>query len=70
DYITHQQKAIPACLGYHGFPKSICISINDVVCHGIPSECIVLKEGDIVNVDITVVKNGYHGATSKMFCVG
>ncbi|MDE5285513.1 MAG: type I methionyl aminopeptidase, partial [Buchnera aphidicola] len=57
-------------LGYHGFPKSICISINDVVCHGIPSECIVLKEGDIVNVDITVVKNGYHGDTSKMFCVG
>ncbi|MDE5284861.1 MAG: M24 family metallopeptidase, partial [Candidatus Blochmannia sp. A2] len=70
EYITYQQKSIPACLGYHGFPKSICISINDVVCHGIPSERTILKEGDIVNIDITVIKNGYHGDTSKMFYVG
>lgn len=68
-YITEVQNAIPACLNYHGFPKSICTSINHVVCHGIPSDK-KLKEGDIINIDITVIKDGYHGDTSKMFCVG
>lgn len=70
DYIVNVQKAIPAPLNYHGFPKSICTSINQVVCHGIPSDTKVLKEGDIVNVDITVIKDGYHGDTSMMFHVG
>ncbi|MFA6053283.1 MAG: type I methionyl aminopeptidase [Methylobacter sp.] len=69
DYIVDVQKAIPAPLNYHGFPKSICTSINQQVCHGIPGEK-KLKSGDIVNVDITVLKDGYHGDTSKMFCVG
>jgi methionyl aminopeptidase len=69
DYIVDVQKAIPAPLNYHGFPKSICTSINHQVCHGIPSEK-KLKSGDIVNIDITVIKEGYHGDTSKMFCVG
>ncbi|CAA9890694.1 methionine aminopeptidase [Candidatus Methylobacter favarea] len=69
DYIVDVQKAIPAPLNYHGFPKSICTSINQQVCHGIPSEK-KLKSGDIVNIDITVIKDEYHGDTSKMFCVG
>jgi methionyl aminopeptidase len=69
DYIVNVQKAIPAPLNYHGFPKSICTSINQQVCHGIPSEK-KLKSGDIVNIDITVIKDEYHGDTSKMFCVG
>lgn len=69
DYIVDVQKAIPAPLNYHGFPKSICTSINQQVCHGIPSEK-KLKSGDIVNIDITVIKDDYHGDTSKMFCVG
>jgi methionyl aminopeptidase len=68
-YIVEVQNAIPAPLNYRGFPKSICTSINHVVCHGIPSDK-KLKSGDIVNVDITVIKDGYHGDTSKMFCVG
>jgi methionyl aminopeptidase len=69
NYIVDVQKAIPAPLNYHGFPKSICTSVNQQVCHGIPSEK-KLKSGDIVNVDITVLKDDYHGDTSKMFCVG
>lgn len=69
DYIVDEQKAIPAPLNYRGFPKSICTSVNHVVCHGIPSEKR-LKPGDIVNIDITVIKNGFHGDTSKMFFVG
>jgi methionyl aminopeptidase len=69
DYIVHQQQAIPAPLNYHGFPKSICTSINHVVCHGIPGDRR-LKDGDCVNIDITVIKDGYHGDTSKMFHVG
>jgi methionyl aminopeptidase len=69
DYIINKQKAIPAPLNYHGFPKSICTSVNHVVCHGIPSEK-KLKEGDIINIDVTVIKNDYHGDTSKMFFVG
>lgn len=69
DYIVDVQQAIPAPLNYHGFPKSICTSINHVVCHGIPNEKR-LKSGDIINIDITVIKDGYHGDTSKMFFVG
>jgi methionyl aminopeptidase len=70
DYIVNQQQAIPAPLNYRGFPKSICTSINHVVCHGIPSDDKVLKKGDMVNIDVTVIKDGYHGDTSKMFYVG
>ncbi len=69
DYIVKEQLAVPAPLNYHGFPKSICTSVNHVVCHGIPNDK-KLKSGDIINVDITVIKDGYHGDTSKMFCVG
>lgn len=68
-YITEQQQAIPAPLNYKGFPKSICTSVNHQVCHGIPSNK-KLKKGDIVNIDITVIKDEYHGDTSKMFYVG
>ncbi|AHE67260.1 methionine aminopeptidase [Legionella oakridgensis ATCC 33761 = DSM 21215] len=66
DYIVHKQQAIPAPLNYNGFPKSICTSINHVVCHGIPGKR-ALKNGDIINIDVTVIKDGYHGDTSKMF---
>ncbi|MBT8135211.1 MAG: M24 family metallopeptidase, partial [Gammaproteobacteria bacterium] len=69
DYIVDVQQAIPAPLNYHGFPKSICTSVNHQICHGIPSEK-KLKKGDIINIDITVIKDGYHGDTSKMFYVG
>ncbi|HEX21820.1 MAG TPA: type I methionyl aminopeptidase [Chromatiales bacterium] len=69
DYTVNVQHAIPAPLDYHGFPKSICTSVNHQVCHGIPSHK-KLKNGDIVNIDITVLKDGYHGDTSKMFFVG
>jgi methionyl aminopeptidase len=69
-YITEELDAIPAPLDYNGFPKSICTSVNEVVCHGIPSERKILKDGDIVNIDITVIKDGFHGDTSKMFFVG
>lgn len=68
-YIVDEQKAVPAPLNYHGFPKSICTSVNHQVCHGIPGDKR-LKDGDIVNIDITVIKEGYHGDTSKMFLVG
>ncbi|WP_166252165.1 type I methionyl aminopeptidase [Marinobacter salicampi] len=70
DHIVNVQKAIPAPLNYKGFPKSICTSVNHVICHGIPSEKKVLKNGDIVNIDITVIKDEFHGDTSKMFFVG
>jgi len=70
DYITNVQKAIPAPLNYHGFPRSICTSINDVVCHGIPSDTKKLRNGDIVNIDVTVIKDGYHGDSSVMVQVG
>ncbi len=68
-FITETQQAIPAPLNYRGFPKSICTSINDVVCHGIPG-AKKLKNGDIVNIDITVIKDSWHGDSSKMFIVG
>jgi methionyl aminopeptidase len=69
NYMVDVQKVIPAPLNYKGFPKSICTSVNQQVCHGIPNEK-KLKTGDIINIDITVIKDGYHGDTSKMFCVG
>jgi methionyl aminopeptidase len=68
-YIVETQQAIPAPLNYRGFPKSICTSLNHVVCHGIPGERR-LREGDILNIDITVIKDGFHGDTSRMFYVG
>ena len=67
DYMVNVQKVIPACLNYHGFPKATCISINEVVCHGIPSDDKKLKQGDIVNIDVTVIKDGYFGDNSKMY---
>jgi methionyl aminopeptidase len=74
DHIVHVQQAIPAPLnyqppGYTPYPKSICTSVNHVICHGIPSDK-ALKNGDIVNLDITVIKDGWHGDTSRMFIVG
>jgi methionyl aminopeptidase len=68
-YIVENQAGIPAPLHYRGFPKSICTSINHQVCHGIPSDRC-LQKGDIVNIDVTVIKDGYHGDTSQMFIVG
>src|SRR5688572_1736891 len=68
-FIVETQKAIPAPLNYKGFPKSICTSVNHVVCHGIPGDRM-LRAGDIVNVDVTVIKGGFHGDTSRMFPVG
>lgn len=70
EHIVQEQQAIPACLNYKGFPKSICTSVNHVICHGIPSEKKVLKNGDIINIDVTVIYDGYHGDTSKMYYVG
>ena len=69
DYIVGHQQAIPAPLNYRGFPKSICTSVNHQVCHGIPGDR-QLKSGDIINIDITVIKDGYHGDTSQMFFIG
>jgi methionyl aminopeptidase len=69
DYIVNDLRAIPACLNYNGFPKSVCTSVNHVACHGIPS-AKKLKNGDIINIDVTVIKDKYHGDTSKMFMVG
>lgn len=69
DYIVNELKAVPAPLNYRGFPKSICTSVNHVVCHGIPGDK-KLKNGDIINIDITVIKDGYHGDTSRMFLIG
>lgn len=70
DEYVREHGAIPATLGYGGYPKSCCISLNEVVCHGIPSENTVLKNGDILNIDVTTILNGYYGDTSKMFTVG
>lgn len=68
--ITHQMGGIPAPLNYEGFPKSVCTSINNVVCHGIPSENDILKNGDIINVDVSTNLNGYYSDSSRMFCIG
>ncbi len=70
DYIVDVQQAIPANVGYKGFPKTLCTSVNHVICHGIPSPSKVLKDGDIVNIDVTVIKDGWHGDTSRMYYVG
>lgn len=70
DHIVNVQKAIPANVGYKGFPKTLCTSVNHVICHGIPSPGKVLRDGDIINIDITVIKDGWHGDTSRMYCVG
>ena len=67
---TVSQGAIPAPLNYGGFPKSVCTSINDEVCHGIPDENIILKEGDIINVDVSTIYNGYYSDASRMFIIG
>jgi methionyl aminopeptidase len=69
DYIVNVQRAVPAPLNYKGFPKSICTSVNHVVCHGIPGDKR-LKAGDVVNVDVTVIHDGFHGDSSRMFMVG
>lgn len=69
EYIVEEQKAIPAPLNYRGFPKSVCTSVNHVICHGIPGPK-KLRKGDIINIDVTVIKDGYHGDTSRMFHVG
>lgn len=70
DHIIQVQQSIPANVGYKGFPATICTSVNNVICHGIPSPAKILKDGDIVNIDVTVIKNGWHGDTSRMYCVG
>ncbi|MBD9367575.1 type I methionyl aminopeptidase [Xanthomonas sp. XNM01] len=70
DHIVNVQGAVPANVGYRGFPKTVCASVNNVICHGIPSEAKVLKDGDIVNIDVTVIKDGWHGDTSRMYFVG
>ena len=70
EHIVKVQGTIPANVGYHGFPKTLCTSVNNVICHGIPSESKVLKDGDIVNIDVTVIKDGWHGDTSRMYYVG
>ena len=70
DFIVHEQGAIPANVGYRGYEKTICSSLNQVVCHGIPDFQRILKDGDILNIDVTVKKDGWHGDTSKMFLVG
>jgi methionyl aminopeptidase len=74
DRIAHEYTIkhghIPACLGYHGYPKSICASINNIVCHGIPSARDILKEGDIVNIDFTTIVDGFYGDSSETFMMG
>lgn len=70
DYIVDELKAIPANIGYHGFPKTVCASVNHVVCHGIPSPTKILKKGDIVNIDVAVIKDGWFGDTSRMYFAG
>lgn len=70
DYIRHTLKAIPGSKGQYGYPYSVNTSVNDVICHGMPSASQTLKEGDIVNVDITVIYEGHYGDSSKMFCIG
>lgn len=70
DEYIRDHKAIPATLGYSGFPKSCCISLNEVICHGIPNEKTILKDGDILNIDVTTILDGYYGDTSTMFTIG
>lgn len=70
EHWTREHGAISAPLGYHGFPKSICTSVNEVVCHGIPNAKQILKDGDIINIDVTPILDGFHGDTSRTFFVG
>ncbi len=70
DHIVDVQRAIPANVGYRGFPATVCTSVNNVICHGIPSPAKVLRDGDILNIDVTVIKDGWHGDTSRMYYVG
>ena len=70
NHMVQKQKSIPATLGYRGYPKSICTSVNQVICHGIPNNKKILKNGDILNIDVTVIKDGWFGDTSRMFFVG
>ena len=70
EHIVNVQNAIPANIGYKGYEKTICSSINQVICHGIPDNNKILKDGDILNIDVTVIKDGWHGDTSKMFLIG
>ena len=70
EHIVNVQNAIPANVGYKGFPKTVCTSVNNVICHGIPNHNKTLKDGDIVNIDVTVIKDGWHGDTSRMYLVG
>lgn len=69
-HITEVQHAIPACLNYQGYPFTLCTSINHVVCHGMPDHQRILKDGDIINIDVTVIKDGYYGDTSAMWIIG
>ncbi len=70
DHIVHVQGAVPSNVGYQGYPKTILTSVNQVVCHGIPSPAKVLRKGDIINIDVAVIKDGWYGDTSRMFFVG
>lgn len=74
DQIIHdfiiENNAIPSCLNYHGFPKSVCTSLNEVICHGIPSKKDILKDGDILNIDVTTYLNGFHGDTNRTYFIG
>jgi len=70
DYIVNELKVTPANIGYHGYPKTLCSSVNEVVCHGIPSEQKILRDGDIVNLDVALIKDGWFGDTSRMYYVG
>jgi methionyl aminopeptidase len=70
DHIVNVQQAVPANVGYRGFPATVCTSVNNVICHGIPSPAKVLRDGDILNIDVTVIKDGWHGDTSRMYYVG
>jgi methionyl aminopeptidase len=70
EHIVNVQQTIPANLGYRGFPATVCTSVNNVICHGIPSAAKILKDGDIVNIDVTIIKDGFHGDTSRMYTVG
>lgn len=70
DFIVNTLKVVPANIGYYGYTKTTCISPNEVVCHGIPSKNITLKEGDIINIDVAIIKDGFYGDTSRMYYVG
>lgn len=70
EHIVNVQDTIPANLGYRGFPATVCTSVNNVICHGIPSAAKILKDGDIVNIDVTIIKDGFHGDTSRMYTIG